>query len=110
MFKRAIGLWLFSLVMLGGLHYGEMYASKDVYGDMSGGMNIVHTLIENLFRLVTASLLFSLLCKVLLPHLSIDDLCQSEGEWKSDPDIVRAAAILAWGMIYVTVIYSFLMA
>ena len=110
MLKRAAVLWLFSLLLLVGLHYVEMYAPKDMYGDMLAGIATAHSVIENLFRFITASLIFSLLRAVLLPHLAIDELCLSNGEWKSDPDIVRASAILVWGMIYVTVVYSFLMA
>ena len=107
---RASLLWLFSIGLLVGLNLLDSYVPRDSFGDYSSvGAERVFEFGENLFKLVTASLIFSVLRTFLLPHLSIDDIVRNRGEFVGMPPQIRGAAIIAWALVYVTVVYSFLM-
>ena len=106
---RASLLWLFSIALLVGINYVDQFIPKDRFGDITlPGLELGLDWVTNLFKLVTASLVFSILRTVILPNMGIDDSVKGEGEFEDVAPQIRAAAIIGWSLIYITVLYSFM--
>ena len=109
MLKKASILWLAAIGLLGLVTILENLVPRDTYGDMISEVVLLHSMLEHIFKFLTGVLVFSLVDKILLPHLNIDDVIMGKGQWGlKGEDYIRAAAIRTWGLIFAVVLYSFM--
>ena len=109
MLKKASILWLAAIGLLGLVTILESLVPRDIYGDMIPEVILLHSVLEHVFKFLTGVLVFSLVDKILLPHLNIDDVIMGKGRWSNvGEDQVRAAAIRMWGLLFAVVLYSFM--
>ena len=109
MLKRASYFWAAAIGLLSIVISLERAIPRDTFGDMIPELGLLHSMLEHIFKFLTGVLVFSVVDKYLLPDLNIKDLLLGGGPYgKSGEGQVRAAGIMAWGLIFAIVLYSFM--
>ena len=109
MLKRAWILWALVAVNWGVCSAIQHFGMRDdLYGDLWHGLEMVCDVSGAVFRLAIGVLVFSVLDKIMLPWLNIEDAMMGSHDWGNTTPQVRAATVGGWWLLFATVLYAFL--